>query len=158
MGVLKLDVGPWICAAVVLCLCSVVGALRTLDDLQPIKHYSRRTSDEQLRSSLAVSCSILQRHNEHLDSQPLEQYIKQLKQVLQQGCCDYFTALPLVKDLTDGLKEVLEWKLPQDLQPVVRRSYVCAVWLLQRSKLFRWNSKYMHKVVLQGLFRCDNPQ
>ncbi|WIA08494.1 hypothetical protein OEZ85_007929 [Tetradesmus obliquus] len=51
------------------------------------------------------------------------------------------------------MKEVLDRKLPQELQPALRRSYVCAIWLLQRSRQFRWNTNKMHKPALAGFTR-----
>lgn len=146
--------GSWLASLLLLSTLCLGAALRTFDDLQqPIRKYARRTTDDQLRSSLAVSIGILQRHNRVRDSQPLQQYINHLDQLLQQDCCDYFTALPLVNGLTKSLKEVLDRKLPQELQPALRRSYVCAIWLLQRSRQFRWNTNKMHKPALAGFTR-----
>jgi hypothetical protein len=145
--------GAWLATLLLLSILCFGAALRTFDDLQPLRRYARRTTDEHFRSSLAVSLAILQRHNRVRDSKPLQQYINHLDQLLQQDCCDYFTALPLVTGLTDRLKEVLDRKLPQELQPALRRSYVCAIWLLQRSRQFRWNTNKLHKPALSGFMR-----
>eukprot|EP00775_Hariotina_reticulata_P002572 gene2572-2874_t len=104
-----------------------------------------------LQNVLEVCYSILERHS--LDNAAMQQFTDQLLQVLQQDCCDYFTALPLVKGLTDSLHEVLDLQLPLQLIPVVRRSYVSAMWLLQRSKFYKWNTKYMSRALAQGLYR-----
>jgi hypothetical protein len=143
----------WLASLLLLSILCSGAALRTFDDLQPIRKFARQITDDQLRSSLAVSISILQRHNRVRDSQPLQQYINHLEQLLQQDCCDYYTALPLVNGLTENLKEVLDRKLPQELQPALRRSYICAIWLLQRSRQFRWNTNKMHKPSLAGFMR-----
>ncbi|KAF6264512.1 hypothetical protein COO60DRAFT_1457619 [Scenedesmus sp. NREL 46B-D3] len=145
--------GAWLASLLLLSVLFSGSALRTLDELQPVKNYARRTSNDQLRSSLAVSMAILQRHNRVRDSQPLQQYINHLEQLLQQDCCDYFAALPLVDGLTIQLKEVLDRRLPQELQPALRRSYICAIWLLQRSRQFIWNTNRMHKPALAGFMR-----
>jgi hypothetical protein len=123
----------------------------SFDSIKVIRTHAALTSNYMLRDGLDLCCSILEQHS--LDNTAVQQFRDQLLQVLQQDCCDYFTALPLVKGLTDSLHEVLDLQLPLQLLPVVRRSYVSAMWLLQRSKLFKWNSNYMSRALGQGLYR-----
>ena len=73
--------------------------------------------------------------------------------VLQPGCCDYFAALPLVKGLAPVLAEVVALRLPSALRPVVRRSFVAAVWLLQRSRYFKWDAAELQTPALSGFYK-----
>lgn len=135
---------------------SVVASVTPLDDLKTIQAQPKRPTAEQLRKSLQVSAGLLWRHNQpdhRLESKAIRHYVSQVDQVLQHDCCDYFAAVTLVKNLTDGLMDVLGLRPPQQLYPAMRRSYVASIWLLQRSKLFKWNTKYMQKLAMSGFYR-----
>lgn len=142
--------------AVVLICTRAAASAASLDEVTVSRAYSKRPSADQLRESLQLSHGLLWKHNKldnRLETKPLRHYVSQIDHVLQHDCCDYFEALPLVKNLTDGLIDVLELRLPPPLYPVLRRSYVASIWLLQRSKLFKWNTRYMQKLAMLGFYR-----
>lgn len=144
------------CLASLLIAANLVASVTPLDELKATQKYSKRLTSEQLRRSLQVSSGLLWKHNKldnRVEASPVRQYVGQVEQVLQHGCCDYFTAVPLVKNLTDSLLDVLDLRLPSQLYPAIRRSYVASIWLLQRSRLFRWNTKYIQKLAMSGFCR-----
>lgn len=114
---------------------------RKLDDIAGLN--TQQTS--QLEHFILVSIGWLKEQANSTGYLPLEQYADQLQQLLKPACphcTDYFEAVAhlrtlgiIVTNLLTDDKEVVHW-------PVIRRSYIAAVWLLQRSKLFSW--KYTH--------------
>ena len=137
----------------VLFCCCTAEASSTFDGLPALKGYAQQLTTTNLSEALTLYVRILAEHNVRKESPPLRSYLAQLQTVLQPDCCDYFTALTAVKGLAAALGEVVAVQLPAALRPVVRRSYLAAVWLLQRSKYFKWNSSSMHKAALPGMYK-----
>jgi hypothetical protein len=132
---------------------AAAGTAVRIDTLPTIAPHAQQVSTDDLATVLQLSIHILQQHNVRLESRPLEAYTQLLSAVLQPGCCDFFAALPLVKGLAPALSEVVALRLPSALRPVVRRSFVVAVWLLQRSRYFKWDSSALSTPALSGFYK-----
>jgi hypothetical protein len=143
----------WACWLLFLLLGARCAAVANFDAIPLIREPAQQLTATDLSEVLKTLLGILAQHNRRFESPALGQYVEQLQAVLQPDCCDYFTAVILAKGITSALSEVLELRLPAALRPVVRRSYVAAVWLLQRSKLFRWSTTSLQQVTLSGLFK-----
>lgn len=141
---------------VLLFLLSLVlpGASSSAFDAVPvIQQHTQQLTTTDLHEAVSLFAGILAKLNVRRESPALQQYVEQLHAVLQPDCCDYFAALPTVTGLTAALSEVLQLGLPAALRPVLRRSYVSALWLLQRSKFFVWDSHALHSTALSGLHK-----
>jgi hypothetical protein len=138
-----------------LALCSLItaDASGTFDAVPLIQQKTQQLTTSDLADTLSLLIDILAKHNIRKESSALQQYVEQLQAVLQPDCCDYFTALPTVKGLSAALPEVLQLQLPAALRPVVRRSYVGAIWLLQRSRFFNWDSHTLQKSAMSGMYK-----
>lgn len=121
------------------------------DAVPLIKQRTQQLTTTDLHEAVRLFARILAQHNVRRESTALQQYVEQLHTVLQPDCCDFFAALATVKGLTAALLEVLQLGLPAALRPVLRRSYVSALWLLQHSKFFVWDSHALHSSALSGL-------
>lgn len=146
-------VSPLLLLLFLLTLCATtnrVSAEASTFDAEPLlEKHAQQLSTTELSSTLHLLIDILSEQQEQ--PQALRQYVSQLQAVLQPDCCDYFTALPTVKGLAAALSGVLYLPLPATLRPVVRRSYVAAIWLLQRSRFFKWDSRALQKAAVSGL-------
>lgn len=123
----------------------------TFDALPLIEQHAQHLTTSDLTEVVSLHADILAKHNIRREAHALQRYVEQLRAVLQPDCCDYFTALPTVKGLATALSEVLDLRLPGALRPVLRRSYVGAIWLLQRSRFFKWDSSTLQKPALSGM-------
>jgi hypothetical protein len=146
----KLITWAWLLSLV---LCSTCSADATFDAVPVIQQNTQQLTTSDLADTLTLLIDILEKHNIRKESSALQQYVEQLRAVLQPDCCDYFTALPTVKGLSAALSEVLQLRLPATLRPVVRRSYVGAIWLLQRSRFFKWDSHALQKSAMSGMYK-----
>ncbi|WIA08609.1 hypothetical protein OEZ85_008038 [Tetradesmus obliquus] len=91
-----------------------------------------------------------------LDYPALSQYAGQLQRVLRPSCkqcIDYFEAVSAVRSLGKAVKQILKDDKDEVLYPALRRSYMAAVWVLQRSRLFAWQATQLNSNVLSTLFR-----
>lgn len=142
----------WVAILVLSPPCSAE-ASTTLDSIPVIQQNTQQLTTSDLAEAVGLFSDILAKHNIRKESSALQQYVEQLRAVLQPDCCDYFTALPTVKGLTAAASEVLQLRLPASLRPVLRRSYVAAIWLLQRSRFFKWDAHALHKSALFGMYK-----
>lgn len=139
-------------ALLLLCSVSTCSADASRFDALPlIEQHAQHLTTSDLTEVLSLHADILAQHNVRWEAHALQQYVDLLRTVLLPDCCDYFTALPTVKGLERALSDVLELQLPAALRPLVRRSYVGAVWLLQRSRFFKWDSSSLQKSALSGM-------
>jgi hypothetical protein len=137
--------------ALLLAICPLCAADTTFDSLPLIEQHAQHLTNSNLAEALSIHADILAKHNIRREAHALQQYVEQLRAVLQPDCCDYFTALPTVKGLATSLSEVLDLRLQAALRPVLRRSYVGAIWLLQRSRFFKWDTSALQKSALSGM-------
>jgi hypothetical protein len=135
------------------CKFCTADASTTFDAVLLIQQHVQQLSSSDLAESIALFTDILSKHNIRKESPILQRYIELLQAVLQPDCCDYFTALPTMKGLTSALASVLQLNLPAALRPVVRRSYVGAIWLLQRSRFFKWDTRALHSAAMSGVHK-----
>lgn len=144
----------WAClVSLVVCRFCTADASTTFDAVPLIQQHAQQLSSSELAESITLLTGILSKHNIRKESSILQRYIELLQAVLQPDCCDYFTALPTVKGLTSALASVLQLNLPVALRPVVRRSYVGAIWLLQRSRFYKWDTHALHSAAISGLHK-----
>lgn len=141
------------CLLLCCCFTPAAHATTTFDSLPAVGQHAQQLTNSHLIEALELYTEILFKHNIRKESPTLRDYVEQLRAVLQPDCCDYFTALPTVKGLTEALQGVLDLQLTASLRPVVRRSYLAAIWLLQRSKYFKWDSSLLHKAALAGMYK-----
>ncbi|KAF6263667.1 hypothetical protein COO60DRAFT_381219 [Scenedesmus sp. NREL 46B-D3] len=62
-------------------------------------------------------------------------------------------AVSVVRSLGKAVKQILTDDKDKVLYPALRRSYLAAVWILQRSRLFAWQATQLNSNVLSTLFR-----
>lgn len=148
----KLIIWAWLLSLVLCSPCSA-DASTSFDAVPLIQQNTQQLTTSDLADTLSLFIDILAKHNIRKESVALQQYVEQLRAVLQPDCCDYFTALPTVKGLSAALSEVLQLRLPAALRPVVRRSYVSAIWMLQRSRFFKWDSHTLQKSAMSGMVK-----
>lgn len=144
----------WLCfVSLLVCRICTADASTTFDAVPLIQQHAQQLSSSDLAESVTLFSSILSEHNKRRESPVLRHYIELLQAVLQPDCCDYFTALPTVRGLSSALAAALQINLPAALRPVLRRSYVGAIWLLQRSRFFKWDSHALQSAALTGLLK-----
>lgn len=68
-------------------------------------------------------------------------------------CIDYFEALGLLRRLGRAVKRVIDDGKNDVHYPVVRRAYIAAVWLLQRSRMFKWELTHLQANALSIMYR-----
>lgn len=86
----------------------------------------------------------------------LQQYAEQLALVLRSECVhcvDYYEAAGLLGLLGKSVTHIVQDNNHGTHQPVVRRSYLAAVWLLQRSRMFVWETTHLPNAALSAMFR-----
>jgi hypothetical protein len=135
------------------CRFCTADASTTFDAVALIQQHVQQLSTSDLAESITLFSEILSKHNIRKESPFLQRYIELLQAVLQPDCCDYFTALPTVNGLNSALASVLQLNLPAALRPVLRRSYIGAIWLLQRSRFFKWDTHALHSAAMSGLYK-----
>ncbi|KAF8072660.1 aspS [Scenedesmus sp. PABB004] len=117
---------------------------------------NRTVLDGQLQGLLATSVAWLQGRAVAQDDPALAAYTVQLQRLLRPSCkrCwDYFEAVALLRSLGKSVNQLLQDDRDAAYHPVVRRSYVAAVWMLQRSRMFSWSASHLQASVLSTLFR-----
>ena len=127
-----------IAAALVLLLSqpTLAQSLDKLPDVQPL-------SDAQLEHFLQHAVRWLASKARETHSSPLEAFVEQLQVLLHPvctRCIDYFQAVALVRSMSKSVRKILEEDQNDVYYPAIRRSYVAAIWLLQRSKMFVWQT------------------
>jgi hypothetical protein len=118
--------------------------------------HNRTVLDTQLEGLIETSVEWLQVKAVHLDYPALSLYAGQLQRVLRPSCkqcIDYFEAVSVVRSLGKAVKQILKDDKDEVLYPALRRSYLAAVWVLQRSRLFAWQATQLNSNVLSTLFR-----
>jgi hypothetical protein len=125
-----------------------------LDELPAVANAAARTTNDELLRALSTALDVLNAANARLESDTLKRYTNRLAAAAQRECCDYFEALPLIKGLTHDLHGLLSMPVARHLVPVARRSYIAAVWLLQRSPHFAWNTAALRRAAAAGFMRC----
>jgi hypothetical protein len=126
----------------------------TLDSFARARN--RTILDTQLEGLIETSVEWLGVKAVHLDYPALSQYANQLQLVLRPSCkqcIDYFEAVSVVRSLGKSVKQILNDDHDEVLYPALRRSYLAAVWILQRSRLFAWQATQLNSNVLSTLFR-----
>lgn len=117
----------------------------------------RRVQDTQLESLIQTSIDWLRVRALYSDYPVLAQYTDELQRVLKPSCkrCyDYFEAVAILRSLGKIINQIIQDDKLDVHLPVIRRSYVAASWLLQRSKLFAWQTSQLRSTVLSTMFRC----
>ncbi|KAF6263664.1 hypothetical protein COO60DRAFT_381011 [Scenedesmus sp. NREL 46B-D3] len=118
--------------------------------------HNRTVLDTQLEGLIETSVEWLEVRAVQLDYPALSQYANQLQRVLRPSCkqcTDYFEAVSVVRSLGKAVKQILTDDKDEVLYPALRRSYLAAVWILQRSRLFAWQATQLNSNVLSTLFR-----
>ncbi|KAF6264463.1 hypothetical protein COO60DRAFT_1698288 [Scenedesmus sp. NREL 46B-D3] len=134
-----------------LLLCPATHA-QSLDKLSDV----HQLSDAQLEQFLEHTVRWLGTKALDESSSPLEAFVEQLRLVLQPvctHCINYFQAVALVRGLSKSVQQVLEEGRNDVYYPAVRRSYVAAIWLLQRSKMFVWQTTHLERTALGTMLR-----
>jgi hypothetical protein len=124
-------------------------SLDKLPDVHPL-------SDAQLEHFLQHAARWLGSKARETNSSPLEAFVEQLHLVLQPvctRCIDYFQAVALVRGLSKSVRQTIEEGRNDVYYPAVRRSYVAAIWLLQRSKMFAWQTTHLDSNALGTMLR-----
>jgi hypothetical protein len=113
-------------------------------------------SDSQLEQFLQHAIRYLGSRALESSSRPMEAYVQQLQTVLQPvctRCIDYFQAVSMVRGLSNSVRQIQEEERKDVYYPTVRRSYVAAIWLLQRSKMFVWQTTHLNRNALSTMLR-----
>lgn len=117
---------------------------------------SRPVQDRQLQDYLRTSCKWLQFRAVYNQYPLLNAYAEQLQLVLRTDCAhcvDYYEAAGLLGLLGKTVNQIIKDGKDDTHYPVVRRSYIAAVWLLQRSRQFVWETTHMPSTALSTMFR-----
>lgn len=117
---------------------------------------SRPVQDRQLQDYIRTSCRWLQFRAVYSQYPLLNVYAEQLQLVLRTDCAhcvDYYEAAGLLGLLGKTVNQIMKEARDDVHYPVVRRSYVAAVWLLQRSRQFVWETTHMPSTALSTMFR-----
>lgn len=117
---------------------------------------SRPVQDRQLQEYIRTSCRWLQYRSVHSQYPLLNAYAEQLQLVLRTECAhcvDYYEAAGLLGLLGKTVSQIMKEARDDVHYPVVRRSYIAAVWLLQRSRQFVWETTHMPSTALSTMFR-----
>jgi len=133
----------------------VVSEAALLDALSGLKKQTLPL-DTQLQDVLALSAGWLEIRAEYSSYPKLQQYAEVLLSLVRPSCVnciDYFEALSVLRALGKLIKEITDEDNDDVFLPVVRRSYVAAVWTLQRSKLFKWELTHFQSNALSAMFR-----
>lgn len=114
--------------------------------------------DAQLQAFLRTSITWLEsRARAGVQTELLHDYGEQLALVLHSNCAhcvDYYEAAGLLGALGQSVARILAAPGSDGTHlPVVRRSYLAAVWLLQRSRMFVWETTHLQSVALSTMFR-----
>jgi hypothetical protein len=113
-------------------------------------------SDTQLEQLLHHAVRYLGSKASETRSSPLAAFVEQLQLVLQPvctRCIDYFQAVSLVRGLSKSIRQIQDENRNDVYYPAVRRSYVAAIWLLQRSKMFAWQTTHLNSNALSTMLR-----
>lgn len=125
--------------------------------LDTLPHVNSNISDTQLRQFLQHSAEWLTMKSTELGDEALQHYVEQLHHVLHPACLrctDYFQAVAVVRGMGKAIRKLLQQDTNDNFYPAIRRSFVAAVWLLQRSKMFVWNSSHLDSSMLGTMLRC----
>lgn len=117
---------------------------------------SRPVQDRQLQEYIRTSCRWLHNRSVHSQYPLLNAYAEQLQLVLRTECAhcvDYYEAAGLLGLLGKTVSQIMKEARDDVHYPVVRRSYIAAVWLLQRSRQFVWETTHMPSTALSTMFR-----
>lgn len=118
---------------------------------------NRTVQEAQLERVIYTSIEWLQVRALHTDYPALTKYTEDLQRVLKPACTqchDYFEAVAILRSLGKTINKVIQDDTLDIHFPVIRRSYVAAAWILQRSKLFAWHTSQLQGNVLNTMFRC----
>eukprot|EP00775_Hariotina_reticulata_P010469 gene10469-10627_t len=130
-----------------------------LDNLPGLKNQTLPL-DTQLQDLLTISIGWLEVRAEYISYPKLHQYAELLSSLVRPSCVnciDYFEALSVLRALGKLIKEIINEDKDDVYLPVVRRSYMAAVWTLQRSKMFKWELTHFQSNALSTMFRFDSP-
>lgn len=136
-----------------LLLCVGAQGLR-FDELPSLS--SRPVQDRQLRDFVRTSVRWLDFRAVYDQYPLLHVYAEQLQLVLRTDCAhcvDYYEAAGLLGVLGKTVNQIIQDARDDTHYPVVRRSYVAAVWLMQRSRQFVWETTHMPAIALSTMFR-----
>jgi hypothetical protein len=117
---------------------------------------SRPVQDRQLQEYIRTSVKWLQFRAVYNQYPLLNVYAEQLQMVLRTDCAhcvDYYEAAGLLGLLGKTVNQIMKDARDDTHYPVVRRSYIAAVWLLQRSRQFVWETTHMPSTALSTMFR-----
>lgn len=112
--------------------------------------------DTQLEQFIQSSVSSLQEQAVINKYPQLDAYAGYLQQVLRPACShciDYYEAVATLRALSKTIKQIVHDNREGIYYPVIRRSYVAAVWLLQRSKMFVWESTHLSSSTVSTMYR-----
>lgn len=143
---------------IILCVVICVRSQPLFDDL--VTGRGERVADSELESILGTSAAWLRARSLSQDNQLLGEYAEKLSALLRPSCTrcvDYFEAVASLRALSGAVGSLLaqpsgatngaaHW-------PVVRRSYMAAVWLLQRSRLYAWGASHLSSGALSTMYR-----
>lgn len=141
------------CSFTILFLLVGAESLR-FDDVPSIA--TRPVQDRQLQDYVRTSVIWLQFRAIYNQYPLLNVYAEQLQMVLRTDCAhcvDYYEAAGLLGLLGKTVNQIMKDAKDDTHFPVVRRSYVAAVWLLQRSRQFVWETTHMPSTALSTMFR-----
>lgn len=116
----------------------------------------RPVQDRQLQEYIRTSVQWLQFRAVYNQYPLLNVYAEQLQMVLRTDCAhcvDYYEAAGLLGLLGKTVHQIMKDARDDTHYPVVRRSYIAAVWLLQRSRQFVWETTHMPSTALSTMFR-----
>lgn len=142
---------PYLFTAILFAWSLLLHAQR-LDDIQQLE----KVPDAQLEQLVQASVTLLQEHAFIINCPQLGQYAGYLQQVLRPAgvqCIDYYEAVAILRALSKTIKQLVRDNKEGVPYPVIRRSYVAAVWLLQRSKMFIWETTHLSSSTLSTMYR-----
>lgn len=142
-------------AMILVLTCVHCGGAVTFDALAASQN--RTVQYTQLERLIQTSIDWLRIRALYSDYPVLIQYTGELQRVLKascKDCYDYFEAVAILRSLGRHIHQIIQDDKLDIHYPVLRRSYMAAAWMLQRSKLFAWQSSHLQSNVLSTLFRC----
>ncbi|KAF8072620.1 ASF1B [Scenedesmus sp. PABB004] len=110
----------------------------------------------QLERLVATSADLLAARAAARNDTALAEFARVLGAAAEPGCsrcADFFHAVAHVRALGKAVRALVEANVNDTHFPVVRRAYLAAVWLLQRSRMFAWQTTHLEADSLATMFK-----